>query len=108
MTRRTSILRFRRAIHVLRVIELHIEVLFESIGESFSRRIGAIYVRVADVTDRGIGRRVLRPMAFKAIFMAGKAGPSRVIRAVVTIRSTNRRVTLACLEEFLVVHSRAL
>jgi len=100
MTGRTSVLWFRRGAHVLRVIELHIEVLFESIRKRFEQK-GVVHIHVADRTDRAIGRRVLRPMASnKAILHAGKTGPAGVIRAVVTVRATDRRMALAGMQEF--------
>ena len=76
MTSCATILRTRATRHVLRVIELHIEALFESIRKSFERRVVAVHVRVADRTHGNVRRRELRQVTASAVFVPGKSRPS--------------------------------
>jgi len=88
---------------MLRVIELHVEALFEVVRKSFQRWISAVYVRVTDRAHGSAGRDELCPMAFNAVFVAGKAGPRRIIIPVMTTRTTSRSVTLTGVQELRVV-----
>ena len=51
---------------MLRVIELHVEALFESIRKSFARRVIAIHVLVTDRAHRNVRRRELREVTTRA------------------------------------------
>ena len=79
----------RGAGHVLRVIELHVETLFESIGKRFTWRIVPIHVCVADRAHRNVWRRELRQVTSCAVFVTGKAGPRGIIVSMVTRRAGN-------------------
>jgi len=59
MTGAAAILRFGIAVHVLRMIELHVERFLEAIGKCFARRIVAVNTLVADRAHGNIGRREL-------------------------------------------------
>ena len=76
MTRIATILRARGARHVLRVIELHIEALFELIRKRLERRVVAVHVRVADRTHRNVWRRELGQVTASAVFVSGKSRPN--------------------------------
>jgi len=73
VTRRTTGRWPRRAGHVLRVIELHIEAFFESVGKSLQRRVVPIHVRVADRTHGNVRRGELRQVTSRAVLMSGEA-----------------------------------
>ena len=60
--------------HVLRVIELHIEALFEFIGERLSRRVVAVHRTVTDGTHGNVRRRELRQMTTSAVLVSRKTG----------------------------------
>ena len=94
MTSNATALWPRRASHVLGVIELHIEALFETAGKSLSRRVVAVHARVTDRTHRHIRRRKLRQMTPGAVFMTWKDRLSCVVIAMMTSRTSDRRVTL--------------
>ena len=64
----------RGARHVLRVIELHIEALFEFIRERLSRRVVAVHRTVTDRTHGNVRRRELRQMTTSAILVSRKTG----------------------------------
>jgi hypothetical protein len=55
MTRAATIVWPRSAPHVLRMIELEVKALFESVRKSFQRRIVPINVRVTDRAHRHVG-----------------------------------------------------
>ena len=76
MTSNAAALWPRRAGHVLGVIELHIEALFETAGKSLSGRVVAVHTRVADRTHRHIRRRKLRQMTSGAVFVTRENGLS--------------------------------
>ncbi len=69
MTSNAAALWPRRAGHVLGVIELHTEALFETAGKSLPRWIVAVHTRVANRTHRHIWRRKLREMTSGAVFV---------------------------------------
>ena len=60
----------RRTRHVLRVIELHIEALFEAAGKGLPRRVVAVHTRVADRAHGHVRCRELRQMTSGAVFVA--------------------------------------
>lgn len=99
MTGRAAILWLRRAAHVLRVVELHVEAFFEFVGKAFPRRIAAISVGMADETQRRILCQDLILVAIKTIFVTGKTGQAGIIRAMMTVRATNRSMTLTGMEK---------
>ena len=103
MTSNAATLGPRGAGHVLGVIELHIETLFEAGGKSLPRRIVAIHTRVTDRTHRHVRRRKLRQMTSGAVFVAGKDRLGRVVIAMMTSRTRYRRVTLTSVKKFRVV-----
>ena len=84
MTSNAASLWPRRARHVLRVIELHVEAFFEAGSESLPRRIVSVHARVADRTHRHIRRGELRQMTPGAVFVAGKDRLSGVVIAMMT------------------------
>ena len=69
MTSNAAALWPRRAGHVLGMIELHIEALFETAGKSLSGRVVAVHTRVTDRTHRHIRRCELRQMTSGAVFV---------------------------------------
>ena len=75
----------RRARHVLRVIELHVEAFFESIGKRLAWWIVAIHTRMANRAHRNSRRSELSHMTAGAIFMTRKTRPRRVVSAMMTI-----------------------
>ncbi len=75
MTRVATILGARGARHVLRVIELHIEALFELIRKSLERWVVAVHIRVADRTHGNVRRRELRQVTAGAVFVSWKSRP---------------------------------
>jgi len=77
---------------VLRVIELHIEALFEFVRKKLSRRIVAVHALVTDRTHGNVWRRELRQMTTSAIFVAGKTGSRGVVVAMMAACAGNRRV----------------
>jgi len=91
-----TLLRFRRAAHVLRVIELHVETLVEARGKTPQWWIAALRVGVTDQTHRNRGRRELSAMTVSARFVTGEAWPRRVVGAFVTGGAGEGTVTLAC------------
>ena len=86
--------------HVLRVIELHIEALFELIGKGLPWGIGAIHILMTDRADRATSGVVLSSMTLNAVFVAGKAGTAGIVGPVVTVCASNRGMLLAVMEEF--------
>ena len=81
------------------MIEFQIEAFLEFVGEAFQRRIIPIYVCVADRAHRHVRRSELREVTAGAIFVTGKAGPRGIIIAMMTARTTNRRVALTGVQE---------
>jgi hypothetical protein len=75
---------------VLRVIELHVEALFEFIGERLARRIVAVDALVADRTHGNIRRRELRQMTTGTIFVARETRPRRAVVAMMTVCAADR------------------
>ena len=75
MTGSASILRAGRAARVLRMIELHVEAFFESIGKGFARWIVAVDVLMTDRAHGNIRRRELRQVTTGAVFVPGKIWP---------------------------------
>jgi hypothetical protein len=100
MTRPAAALWSGIAGHVLCVIELHIEALFELIGKSLPRGIGAIHILMTDKADRATSGVVLSSMTLNAVFVAGKAGTAGIVGPVVTVCASNRGMLLAGMEEF--------
>jgi hypothetical protein len=84
MTAIATLLRARVALHVLRVIELHVEALVESRRKAFQRRIPALRVGVANQTHRNRRGRKLSAMAVGAGLVTGKAWRRGVVGAFVT------------------------
>ena len=64
---------------VLSVIEADIETLFKAIGKTFARRIAAVHRLMADRAHGNIRGGELRQMTTRAIFVAGKIRPHRVV-----------------------------
>lgn len=92
MTGRAPALGSCGAGHVLRVIELHIEALFELVREGLSRRIVAVHTLVTDRTHGNVRRRELRQVTAGAIFVTGETGPRGVVVAVMTTCAGDRSV----------------
>lgn len=95
MTRRATISWPRRSVHVLRMIELHVEVLVELRGESLERRIGAVHIRMTDRAHRTVGCHKLSEMAFGAGLVSGKMRRRRVVAALMTGGTGDRSVAAA-------------
>ena len=72
MTRGTVIFWPRRAGHVLRVIELHVEGLFELLGKRFQRRVVAVHIGMTDRTHGNVRRGELRQVTSRAVFVSGE------------------------------------
>ena len=84
---------------MLRVIEFHIEALFESIGKSLARRIIAIHILVTDRAHRNIGCRELRQVTTRARFVSRETGPRGIVSAPMTIVAAERSVLGTCVEK---------
>ena len=84
---------------MLRMIELHVEALFELIGKSFARRIIAIHILVTDRAHRNIRRRELRQMTTCARFVSWETRPGRIVSAAMTIVAAERSVFGTCVEK---------
>ena len=100
VTGRTAVLWSGVASQVLRMIELHIEVFFESIGKSLSWRIGPIHVLMTDITDRATSGVELGSMTINAVLVTWKAGTAGIVGSVVTVCATNRGMLTAGMEKF--------
>ena len=85
VTRHTAVLWPRRARHVLRVIEFHVEALFEIFGKDFARRIVAVDRSVANRAHGNVRRGELRQVTAGACLVSGKVWTCRVISAAMTI-----------------------
>ena len=103
MTRSTAILRTRGAGHVLSMIELHVEGLFELVRESFQWWVTAAHAGVTDRAHGHTGVGELRQVTGGAIFVAGEAGPHGIIISMMAARARRRCVTCAGVQEFRVV-----
>lgn len=99
MTSNAAALWPRRAGHVLGVIELHIEALFEAARKSLSRGIVAVHTRVTDRTHRRVGCAELCSVAAEAVFVAREDWLRRVVIAMMTSRTRDRRVTLTRMQK---------
>jgi hypothetical protein len=89
----------RRPVHVLSVIEFHVEALVELRGESLERWIVAVHIRMTDRTHRAVGGHKLSEMAFSAGFVSGKTWRCRVITALMTGGTGDGRVAAAVVTE---------
>ena len=76
MTSNAAALWPRRAGHVLGMIELHIEALFETAGKSLSGRVVAVHTRVTNRAQRRIGSAELCSVTAQAILVTWEAGLS--------------------------------
>ncbi len=95
--------------HVLRMIKSHIEALFEALGETFQRRIGTLYIRMANQAHRDCRRDKLGQVATGACLVAREAWRCRVVRAAfMASRAGERGMTLAGMDEPGVIKCRAL
>ena len=103
MTADAAALRSRGAVHVLRMIELHVEAFFEGGGKSFSRWIVAAQIAVTDRAHRRVGRGVLRAMALDAVAVPGPIGLRRVVGSMMTTRARNRSVLCTGVQKFRVI-----
>lgn len=70
---------------MLRVIEFHVEALFEAIGKSFARRIIAVHILVTDGAHWNVRRCELRQVTTRAGFVTRKTRPRRIVSAAMTI-----------------------
>ena len=85
------------------MIELQVETFLKSVGEGCQRRIIAVHVRVANRAHGHIRSSELRQMAARAIFVTRETGLRGIIISMMTVRATNRRVTLTGVQELRVV-----
>ena len=76
MTSNAAALWPRRARHVLRVIEFHVEAFFEAIGKSLSRGIVTVHARVADRAHGHVRRGELRQMTSGTVLVTREDGLS--------------------------------
>ena len=84
MTSAAAILRSHRLAHMLCVVKLHVETLFEAGGKALERSLRCIYVRVADKAHRTRGSEKLIPMAIDTRGVARERWLRRVILALMT------------------------
>src|SRR5207253_10849011 len=103
MTRGTAILWPGRAGHVLCVIELNIEALFELFGECFQWRRTVAHGGMTNGAHGNIRRSELRQVTAGAILVTRKAGPRGIVRSMMAVCTSHRRVTLAGVQKFRVV-----
>ena len=82
----------RGASQMLRMIELHVKALFESIGESFARRIVPVHVLMTDRAHRDIRCGELRQVTSRACFVSREIRPGGVVAAAMTIVAAERYV----------------
>ena len=100
MASRATALWSCRAHHVLRVIELNVEFLFEGSGKTFQRRFRAAYICVTDRAHRNRRCDKLGEMTTGACRVPGKGRLDRIIRgSLMTSRARLRGVALACVFE---------
>ena len=92
MTTTASILRLGAPGHMLRMIELHVEALFELVGESFARRIVAINTLMTDRAHRERWRGELCQVATGACLVSGKTRTRRVVPASMAFIAADRSV----------------
>jgi len=85
---------------MLRVIEFHVEVFFESIRKSFARRVVAVHVLMTDRAHRDVGRRELSQVTTGTGFVTRETRARRIVSAAMTIVATERRVFGTGVEEF--------
>lgn len=105
----TTILRSRRAAHVLSMIKLHIEVLIKPSRKCLQRRGCTFDVAVADNAHRHIRSYELCQVAFRAHVVTWKLWCRSVVRSArVTGGARERCVALARMKEFGVVELRVL
>ena len=93
----------RRAFHVLRVIELHVEVFVERRREIFERWIPALRVGVADETHRNRRRRELSAMTIGAGTVTRETRRRGVVFAFVTGVAGKGTVPLAVVQKLRVI-----
>ena len=96
----TPALGARRAVKVLGVIEFHVEILFESIGKSFARRIIAIHVLMTDRAHWDIRRCELRQVTSRARFVTWETRSRGIVSAAMTIVAAKGSVLRTCVQEF--------
>ena len=108
VTASTTTLRSRRARHVLRMIELHVEGFIKARWKTFQRRIVTADIRVADHAHRYLRRRELAAMAIGARLVTGKTRCRRIVGALVTRVAGEGTVTLAVVKKLRVVKLRSL
>ena len=75
MTGSASVFGTGRPAQVLRMIEFHVEALFESIGEGFARWIVAVDVLMTDRAHGNIRRCELREVTTRAVLVSRKTWP---------------------------------
>ena len=85
---------------MLRVIELHVEALFESIRKSFARRIVPVHVLMTDRAHRDIRRGELRQVTSRACFVSREIRPGGIVAAAMTIVAAERYVFRTRVKEF--------
>src|SRR5262245_45429986 len=94
-----TLLRSSFALHVLSMIELHVEAFIESCREVLQRWISALRVCVADQAHRNRGCCELSAMTIGAGFVTGKAWRCGVVSAFVTGIACDGTVSLARVQE---------
>ena len=96
------------ALHVLRVIELHVKTLVEAGGKWFERRVTAFRIGMADQTHRNRRRSELAAMTVGAGFVTGKTRRGGVVGAFVTGVAGEGSVPLACVQKLRIIDLRSL
>jgi hypothetical protein len=108
MTAITTLRRPRLAVHVLCVIELHVETFVEARGKILERRISALRICVTYETHRNRRRRELSAMTISAGFVTRETRRGGVVGAFVTGRAGERTVSLARVEKPGIIELRPL
>ena len=75
----------RRAGHVLRVIEFHVEALFELFRERFQWWGNTADGRVADRAHGNVWGSELRQVTVHTILVTGKTWPHRIVRPMMAV-----------------------
>ena len=92
MTTHATIRWPRRACHVLRVIELHVEALFELIRKWLARRVIAVHVLVTDRAHRNIRRGELRKVTAGTGFVSRETRSCGIVGPAMTVVAGERSV----------------
>ena len=89
----------RRAVQVLRVIELHVEALIKPRRKTPERRVAAAHIGMTDDAHRNIRRYELAGVTTDASFMSGETRRGGIVRTLVTRGTGKRRMALAVVFE---------